>query len=586
MRAFALTHEGKVRAWNEDASLATFLTASSTHVDERCGMQGNASSRGVLLGAFDGKGGGSAGAAASALVMQTILEAMRKEWGNLDLDAARSLDLAMKDAARVLFQKATTDIRCKGMGCTATVATLADQTLVVAQIGDTRAYVLRDQKLVQVTRDHSLLNDYEGTSFTADEIAVFHPTVVTRALGGAADVCADLVRVDLHRGDVILLCSDGLWSVVEQTVMRDLLLEHREPEAACRALLATVLDAGAPDNVAIVVAYIDGGDLPPPGTAPVRVVAAPAATLSPRSDRIAVRRTSADAGTMAVHDAAELPDGKLLVALGELGVWLLSREGRVLVRFAEPAQRLVMSDHGDRAILVAFRGEALRMARLDLLERRVRFWCDARIDHFASEFDGATWYVSRGGCMVAIDALSDRWEHLWKTDEAGAVVSAFERDAQALSVCFERKGERAVWTFELPAHTLRQRRPIPEGSSVEHVAISPAGQLAGWTADESALPTASVLVGGVWHELALSSAVQVPPQVTDKWVAFTDDAPEGTTVHVYDASSRKERAVVQLEGSRSARVRFQGDRLLVADDRGRILCFCLTRDLVVRDWRV
>ena len=152
-----------------------------------------------------------------------------------------------------------------------------------------------------------------------------------------------------------------------------------------------------------------------PGAAP------PIVPLRLRTEPIEISRQAADRGAMAVCDAVLLPDGRMLVAAGEVGALLLSREGKVMARFAEPTSRIIASDHGDRAILAAKRGEVCRLSRLDLLGRRVRPWCDARIDHFAPDFDGLTWFASRAGTLYAIDATAPRFEH-WKVDEAGAVV--------------------------------------------------------------------------------------------------------------------------------------------------------------------
>ena len=317
-----------------------------------------------------------------------------------------------------------------------------------------------------------------------------------------------------------------------------------------------------------------------------------------------------DVGALVVHAAAELPDGRMLVALGEVGAWLLSREGRVVFRFAEPAHKLVISDHGDRAILVAFRGEACRLARLDLLTRRISSWCDARISRFASNFDGATWHVSFEDTVFAIDALCEGWEHIWTVEAPGSFVSAIARDAKTISVWFDHnKGaDGEVWTLDASAHVLRQRRLVPgpgtESTGVYHGNISAAGLLAGWVhRDEEPTSTAAiraragVFIRDAWKDIALTTPSGFSqPQVANDWIAFSVASLQGTVVHLYDSYWLQERAVLKLDRAIDrvvsqnsplpAGLRFQGDRLLVFDDCGRVLVFSLKSGTVLREFRI
>jgi hypothetical protein len=271
--------------------------------------------------------------------------------------------------------------------------------------------------------------------------------------------------------------------------------------------------------------------------------------LALRPQPLALEWAAADRGAMALLDAVELPDGKLLVALGELGAWMIGRDGRVLARFAEPAHRLVLSDHGDRAIAVAPRGEAMRLSRIDVLARRARHWCDVAIDHFADEYDGATWMVSRRDTVYAIEANAAGWQHAWKVDEPGATVVALRRDSQSLAVWFARSqleprsgdawapspeptlrrfamettGE--VWRYELPALVLRRRAGLPlTGAHALAGGVSPHGQVVAWLVRGAGLPAAEVLVSDTWRRLPLRYA---PPtaalsQVGGAWVVAAE----------------------------------------------------------------
>jgi serine/threonine protein phosphatase PrpC len=611
--AFACTHVGEKRSVNEDACVAAFLHARATP-PKIMSIEGDAGEKGIVLGVFDGTGGWEAeGAAdiASRMAAETVTSWLRTEFSTCAVEPgqwARCLAVSLEQANRQMLEDAAATPSHRGIGSTATVATLCRENLFVAQVGDTRGYLLRGDSLVQVTRDHSLLNDYvermvaDGTPMTQAQIDEFpHKNVITRCLGTAEQVNVDLTRVELQDGDVILLCSDGLWSVVKEDSIRRALVERPTPQVACDALLSMALEAGAPDNIAIVVARVEGKGLPPhqPGPVVHKPFVPPtldggeiqnATPLRSRTTPLQVRRLAADRGTMPVLDAAELPDGRMLVALGEVGVWLLSREGRVLTRFSEPASRIVLSDHGDRAILLAQRGEVFRVGRLELVAKRVRPWCDARFDQFAPDFDGSTWFVARGDTVYAIEATADRWEHHWKVDERAAAVGAIRRDSKTVSVWFVKAGTNGeTWTFEVPSLTLRHRQPIEKADARFLVGtISAGGKFAGWQAEVDKDPVAQAFMHGTWKELAVSTtSLPEVPYFANEWVAVPVVDQEGTTIHLMDSTSFQERARIELEGAiRNVGVRLQGDHLLVFDGCGRVVVLSLRSGAVLRDYRV
>ncbi|MFT3774166.1 MAG: bpX6 domain-containing protein [Minicystis sp.] len=167
-----------------------------------------------------------------------------------------------------------------------------------------------------------------------------------------------------------------------------------------------------------------------------------------------------DSGSMPVLDAAHLPSGRLLVALGEAGVRVLGRDGRVLFHLDQPAHRLVVSDHGDRALALAPRGRGtFRLARLDLVGRRTEVWCDATIGTFAPDFDGSQWVVGRDDRLFLIDALESRFEALAEL-EPGGVVTAVGRSAASCTVVVSGRDDLATRVrYELPSWFMRARKP-------------------------------------------------------------------------------------------------------------------------------
>ena len=228
----AATDVGRVREGNEDAYL----------VDDAMG----------LVAVADGMGGHRAGEVASA----TALEALRSA-----ITHGRPLRESMQDANEAVFTKSLTDEELRGMGTTLTAATLVTGgTVLVGHVGDSRAYLLHDGELRQVTVDHSLVEELvrEGR-LTADEAAV-HPqrSIITRALGVDASVEVDVYPVELAPGDRLLLCSDGLTGMVQAETIAGTLRREEDPARAAAALIDAANVAGGEDNItAVVVAVTD-----------------------------------------------------------------------------------------------------------------------------------------------------------------------------------------------------------------------------------------------------------------------------------------------------------------------------------------
>jgi protein phosphatase len=153
------------------------------------------------------------------------------------------------------------------MGTTATIAALMDSQLFLAQVGDSRAYVLRNGQLVQVTRDQSLVTQLiEAGQLTEEEAETFeHNNIILQALGTADSVQVDLTYVDLRHGDRLLMCSDGLSGMIRSDEIRQTLLTFADPLQACRELTDRANAAGGHDNITVIVADFTGPGLLPLG---------------------------------------------------------------------------------------------------------------------------------------------------------------------------------------------------------------------------------------------------------------------------------------------------------------------------------
>jgi PPM family protein phosphatase len=203
----------------------------------------------------DGMGGHSAGEVASAIAIEELAAlGERGPWEN-ETAATDDLKQAILRANRRIREMAASDRKLNGMGTTL-VALLQDGDMVhVANVGDSRGYLLRQGELSQVTIDHSLVQELVDDGRLSPEDAERHPqrSVITRALGIDPEVEFDLFTYKLQVGDRLLLCSDGLSDVVEPTQIRNVLLRVRSPQKAARQLVTVANEQGGPDNITVIV---------------------------------------------------------------------------------------------------------------------------------------------------------------------------------------------------------------------------------------------------------------------------------------------------------------------------------------------
>ncbi len=270
LRLFARTDVGQIREHNEDNFLVADLTRRSRGLLES-NRSAALGSNGSLFAVCDGMGGAAAGEVASQLAVDIIYERMIE---GLDENApvsrdelGRRLVHAVEAAGMRIFQDAKIDRTRRGMGTTVTAAALVDDHLFLAQVGDSRGYILRDNTLVQVTRDQSLVNQLiEAGQLTEEEAETFeHNNIILQALGTSDTVQVDLTYVELRRGDTLLLCSDGLSGMVRFDEIREVLRTITEPLEACKALTDRANQAGGHDNITVIVVKFDGPGVGPQG---------------------------------------------------------------------------------------------------------------------------------------------------------------------------------------------------------------------------------------------------------------------------------------------------------------------------------
>jgi protein phosphatase len=266
----ARTHVGETRDNNEDRLLVADLDAHAAQIGPFSGrlVVGNG---GALFAVCDGMGGEAGGEIASQTAVSTLYrEAMARLPGRTAEGVADGLLEAVHSASREIRAIAAADVSLCRMGTTATVCTIADDMLFVAQVGDSRAYLLRDGELVQLTRDQTLVNLLlergDLTPEQAKSCELGH--VILQALGHAGGVDVDVGCVRLARGDVLLVCSDGLFGCVDDRTIASILAAPLTTGECCDALIAEALRAGAPDNVTCIVARCESATPPPSVRAP------------------------------------------------------------------------------------------------------------------------------------------------------------------------------------------------------------------------------------------------------------------------------------------------------------------------------
>lgn len=585
------TAAGETRSGRRFANEDTLLVASlSPPAEQRGGdsLHADVSKHGVVLGVFDGMGGHQAGEVASRLAATTIASQLRSALGEAgDVSAARdALRGAVIAANAAIVAHAKADRSARGAGTTVAVATVTGATLIVAHVGNSRAYLLRAGEFAALTRDHTLATEQLVVS---PDIPVedLPRNILTRALGVSDDVQVDVATVPLRDGDTVLLCTDGVWEAVPGERIAAILASGDSPSALCAKILEADEASEPADDQTLVVARFSGGGRPAaqggpvaPGDATWNLRRGPQAPL--------IHRTSADAGALAIQDAAELPDGRLLVALGELGAWIVSREGRVLTRFAEPAAEIVMSDHGDRALVLARRGETTRIARIDLVGRRRQPWCDARITAFARDFDGSIWYVASGDTLYAIDATTAGWEHLFQVSEPGGRIAAVARDGSSLAALFSFPADprSEVWTWELPAHRLRARATLVGAGAVREALVPASGKLAALMGAKGDGRRVRLHRGGDAMASVRPMSIDLRRSaLNEEWLLQAGGDDEASSIELVQLESAQVRLRVALDGGRAGG-RIRGDRLVVFDDRGRLLVISLRTGAVIREMRL
>ena len=237
MKAYAMTDRGRKRQINQDAVYYSVRPV------------GNIPNLFVVA---DGMGGHQAGDFASRFTIDHLVSLIEQAEGNNPITI---LNDSIRQTNRLLVEKASEDEALYGMGTTLVAACVLGDVLCVANVGDSRLYLLREGSLRQITRDHSLVEELIEQGELARGSAAYHEhkNIITRAIGAGRNVFPDFFEVNLEKGDVAIMCSDGLSNMVEDEKIAQIADGRSDLKGICEDLIEEANRSGGKDNIAVVV---------------------------------------------------------------------------------------------------------------------------------------------------------------------------------------------------------------------------------------------------------------------------------------------------------------------------------------------
>ena len=237
MRAYGMTDIGKKRVVNQDN-----IFVSTTQV-------GNLPNLFVVA---DGMGGHKAGDYASRFATDSVIESIKS---NTDTNTISIITKAVNDANIQVYKKSLENEDFRGMGTTLVIATVVDNELITANVGDSRLYLIKNDSIMQITEDHSLVAEMVRLGQIDQQEAKTRPdkNIITRAIGISDYTHADFFRNRLEGSDCVLLCSDGLSNMLEDSEMLMVVREFDSPENKASGLIELANRKGGRDNISVII---------------------------------------------------------------------------------------------------------------------------------------------------------------------------------------------------------------------------------------------------------------------------------------------------------------------------------------------
>jgi PPM family protein phosphatase len=258
---FGSSNVGLIRHDNQDSFMIANLETGDIATTSAPALVSVHTAPFILIVA-DGVGGAASGALASSIATETILSELHRWWHKVPKRTPDSIEAALRRgidvANRAIYQKASSIPEHHGMGTTTTLALVLDGEAHIAQVGDSRAYLVRKGTAKQLTKDQSFVQRLiDAGRMTAKEAAQSeHRNIILQALGPEEKVVTDLYRLKLENDDFLVLCSDGLSNQVSPEEIARIARGSSRPQEICGALIEEALHTGAPDNVTVVAARL------------------------------------------------------------------------------------------------------------------------------------------------------------------------------------------------------------------------------------------------------------------------------------------------------------------------------------------
>lgn len=267
---FGKTDLGQTRDHNEDTFIVADLTRDKASLLPEV-RHHDIGDRGSLFMVADGMGGAAAGELASAMAADLVHSHLASAWRDDPDNSLEQFALRLREALEIANRRihsyAGQRPEVKGMGTTATAAGVLGTHLIMAQVGDSRAYLIRNGEAVQLTRDQSLTQRLVDAGEMTEEEAERSErrNIILQALGPEPNVVIELTIQELRLNDVLVLCSDGLTGTVKGDEIAKVVTAHPEPADACSELISMANDRGGPDNITVAIARFTGDALKAPG---------------------------------------------------------------------------------------------------------------------------------------------------------------------------------------------------------------------------------------------------------------------------------------------------------------------------------
>lgn len=236
MKIFAVTDVGMVRSTNQDYIYANEL---------KIGKLNN------LFIVADGMGGHASGDLASSTAVDSMISFIN---ATTETDPIRALQCSIEAANKKVSELASSDSELEGMGTTIVAATIYGEQMYLANVGDSRLYIINDE-IEQITKDHSLVDELVRSGVISKEEARFHPkkNIITRAVGAGEDLMVDLFQVSLRPDDIILMCSDGLTNMLEDEDIFLIIKQQRDVAGMVERLVSAANENGGTDNISVLI---------------------------------------------------------------------------------------------------------------------------------------------------------------------------------------------------------------------------------------------------------------------------------------------------------------------------------------------